>query len=227
MKDALIEASNFPLLEIFNGGPDVLNFSEVFYAYLTESILNISGKDRCQKLHHIEKNNLMISIILIYSNISIVDPIQLNTFFHYLFDQWLPYSYHKEDHSFDEIKGSKANAIQNFNRLYTLQKEQLQLILKEVKLTSKQKKNSESKYLQHLFIKLSKLHAETLSCKNYIPEFECEIIKLYSTSESSRLWYIYRKQLESVLSLLDIETINWGYLAFLSKNVVHDCSLVL
>lgn len=213
----LIRAANFPLLERYNGGPDVLSASESFYSYLSESILSIGGRNRCKKLSSIDKNNLAIIIMQMYSQIFELESKDLTAFFTYIFDYWFPYSYTRGDQSLEENQNFSKIRLNKFETLYESQKEVLEYIFNEVNVCLKGL--SKHSYLISLLKQLKMMNNKSRSSVRYVPEFDCKMIMAYSDVKDSELWYIYRRQLESIFSVLDIDNSNWGYLAFLTKNL--------
>lgn len=219
--DLFLKAANFPLLERYNGGQEILLASELFYSYLSESILSFGGRKRCKKLSEIERNSLAIIIIQIYCRFFQLDFTLFMAFLSYMFDHWFPYSYSRREQSFEENHTFKKNTLKEFNVLYNTQKEQLEYLFTEINLYS-HNGESKHKYLNSLYKELQALYEKTKSCKRYVPQFDVKMIKNYADSDQVDLWYIYRKQFEAILVILDIENVNWSYLIYITKRNVEN-----
>nr|WP_315032425.1 hypothetical protein [uncultured Chryseobacterium sp.] len=218
-----IQPSYFPLVQRFNGGAAILKVSEKFYSVFCDAIVNTKrpGKKNKVNLSAIDPNNLAINILIFYSRIQFSENIDtLSTFLNYLFDQWRAYAFDHPEKFLSEIPGSSGRLTLAFKKHYEQQKGTLKQILNGINncITGKESTAWQNFLFHHLTI----LHKETNACQREVPSFDQIFIAGYHPQENASMWYILRKQFESIFLILGIDETDWSYLTYLVHAVISE-----
>ena len=214
----LVQASEFPLTEIFNGGKCVFEASEAFYSYLCGEIINKNANER-GILNEVDDSIVFISILFSYSMMYNESQEDLISFFTYLFDCWSGYAYNGHEISYDEIDYSKKKNADILNSLFLSQKDEMKVILDNITHYFSDNVCREE-WQDKLIANLKELHRAVTNSNRYVPEFELKLLSSYTKTTESDFWYICRKQFETVFYIFEINEKNWGYFSYICKETL-------
>ena len=208
---SLINPIPFILLEQFWGGKRYLEACEPFFAFLTKAVMN-GGPDPA-----------ILQIVLLFTigNSQGMSCNEFSIFVNYLFDQWFPLSFDRYAAPYKQTLEARKKLYTAYQNSLLSQQPMLQFLQASI-LNHWPSVNLEG----YSGAQIAGQFGHTLrlleGIPSAVPDFEIRIVLNYHASlKQPSQWYLYRKIMEIIFSILNVRMEDWGYISFIAKNLME------